>query len=184
MTARKACCSIQALVSEFLELHRNAEHLELPTLYTARLVDLADIVTRARSGVARDHYSREILYLPEPEAPTRFAKQIAQLMAAMIRIGVEESEAWRLAQKVGWDSVPAVRTTLLRILLTAECALSRAQLQERSGLPDTTVRRVEEDLVVLGLADHRKNDSGKWMVEASQVITDYGAMPTTEKDVT
>jgi NrS-1 polymerase HBD domain/IclR helix-turn-helix domain len=173
---------IQALVSEFLEPHRDAEYLGLPAAYTGRLIDLADIVTRARSGVARDDHSRDILYLPEPEAPTRFAKQIAQLMAAMIRIGVEEDEAWRLAQKVGWDSVPAVRTSLLRILSTAECALSRAQVQERSGLPESTVRRTEEDLVVLGLVDRHKNDSGKWMVEPSQAITDYGAIPTTRKE--
>jgi len=179
---KEARARIQALVSEFLEPHRNDEHLDLPAAYTGRLIDLADIVTRARSGVARDYQSRDILYLPEPEAPTRFAKQIAQLMAAMIRIGVEGSEAWRLAQKVGWDSVPAVRTSLLRILSTAECALSRAEVQEFSGLPETTVRRVEEDLVVLGLVDRRKDSSGKWMVEASQTITDYGAMPTTKED--
>jgi hypothetical protein len=59
--------------------------------------------------VARDYQTRDILYLPEPEAPTRLAKQIAQLMAAALTIGVDETEAWRLARKVGWDPVPAVR---------------------------------------------------------------------------
>ena len=46
---------------------------------------------------------RDILYLPEPEAPTRLAKQLAQLAAAMLAIGVDEQETWRLIRKVGWD---------------------------------------------------------------------------------
>ena len=77
------------------------EQLELPGHFTELLITLTDIVTRARSGVARDYQTREILYPPEPEAPTRLAKQIAQLMAAAIAIGVDETEAWRLARKVG-----------------------------------------------------------------------------------
>lgn len=92
---------ISSLVADFLAQFRNVGYLELPDRFTEPLITLADIVTRARSGVARDRQTRDILYLPEPEAPTRFAKQIAQLMAAAIRIGVSESEAWRLARKVG-----------------------------------------------------------------------------------
>ena len=34
--------------------------------------------------------------------------------------------------------------------------LTYAQLEEKTGLPPTTVRRVVEDLVVLGLAEQRK----------------------------
>jgi putative DNA primase/helicase len=106
---------ISSMVAEFLGRFRNVDRLELPDHFTERLITLADIVTRARSGVARDWQSRDILYLPEPEAPTRLAKQIAQLMAAMLVIGVDEAEAWRLARKVGWDSVPAVRTSVMRV---------------------------------------------------------------------
>jgi hypothetical protein len=36
------------------------------------LVALADVVTRARSGVLRDGSRREMLYHPEPEMPARF----------------------------------------------------------------------------------------------------------------
>ena len=81
---------IVSLVAEFLARFRKVGYLELPDRFTEPLITLADIVTRARSGVARDHQTRDILYLPEPEAPTRFAKQIAQLMAAAIKIGVPE----------------------------------------------------------------------------------------------
>jgi hypothetical protein len=55
--------------------------------------------------VASD-FNANLLYIPEPEAPTRLAKQLAQLGAAMLALGVDEAEAWRLIRKVGWDSVP------------------------------------------------------------------------------
>jgi hypothetical protein len=43
----------------------------------------------------------------------------------------------------------------------------------KTGLPETTIRRVEEDLVVLGLADHRKDASNKWRVSQSDVAREY-----------
>ena len=99
---------------EFLAQFRNVGYLELPDQFTEPLITLADIVTRARSGVARDYQTRDILYLPEPEAPTRFAKQIAQLMAAAIRIGVPEERGlaaraegrlgFRAGRSLGGDS--------------------------------------------------------------------------------
>ena len=41
-------------------------------------------------------------------------------------------------------------------------------MQETTGLPETTIRRVEEDLVVLGLAERRKSE-GIWHVRFERV---------------
>ena len=164
---------IRDLVGRFLAQYRDVGRLELPETFIEPLITLADIVTRARSGVARDYQTRDILYLPEPEAPTRLAKQIAQLMAALLEIGVDENETWRLAEKVGWDSVPAVRSAVIRLLSRQEGQeLTRAELQEKTGLPETTLRRVEEDLVVLGLATHRK-EKNVWVVSQSEIAQKY-----------
>lgn len=168
---------IVSLVAGFLAQYRDVGYLPLPDRFTEPLIALADIVTRARSGVARDWKTRDILYLPEPEAPTRFAKQIAQLMAAMIRIGVSEDRAWRLARKVGWDSVPAVRSAVIHLLSRQEgFSLTYAELEEKTGLPKTTVRRVVEDLVVLGLASQRKEGdaaNARWLITESALARDY-----------
>ena len=48
-----------------------------------------------------------------------------------------------------------------------------AELQERTGLPETTVRRVVEDLVVLGLATRKKDPTGKWLVAESGLARDH-----------
>jgi putative DNA primase/helicase len=168
---------IRRTAATFLEQYRDVGRLDLPDKFTEPLIGLADIVTRARSGVARDGYTRELLYLPLPEAPTRLAKQVAQLAAAMLKIGVSEAEAWRLAHKIGWDSVPAVRCQVIELLSRCAAAVTYSDLQEQTGLPETTVKRVVEDLHVLGLAKRWK-DANRWLVEQSTLAVDYWAGET------
>jgi hypothetical protein len=163
---------IKATVGGFLEQFLDCGRLELPASFTEPLIVLSDMVTRARSGVARDGYSRDLLYLPEPEAPTRLAKQLAQLGAASLAIGLDEAETWRLIRKVGWDSVPAVRCAVIDSLARKSEPIPLAVLEEETGLPDKTVRRVAEDVVALKLA-RRFKDSGKWYFEQTAIAGDY-----------
>jgi hypothetical protein len=160
--------NIRKTVAGFLGQFRDCGPLDFPDKFNEPLIELADVVTRARSGVARGGYSRELLYLPDPEAPTRFAKQIAQLGAALLRIGVSEAEMWRLVRKIGWDSVPAVRCFVLDVLTRNDEAATKAMLTEETGLPKSTVDRVAEDLTVLGLVDRHKNDAGHWQYAAAE----------------
>ncbi len=141
---------IRATVGDFLEQFRNCGRLELPDSFIEPLIVLTDIVTRVRSGVARDGYTRELLYQPEPEAPTRLAKQLAQLGAAALAIGVDEAEAWRLIRKLGWNSVPAVRCSVIDCLARQDEPIPLATIQEETGLPERTAARVAEDVVAPG----------------------------------
>jgi hypothetical protein len=163
---------IKTAVGEFLGQFRDCGRLELPESFLEPLVTLTDIITRARSGVPRDGYSRELLYLPEPEAPTRLAKQLAQLGASLLAIGLDEAETWRLLRKVGWDSVPAVRCGVIETLSRLGEPVPLSTLEEETGLPDKTVRRVVEDVVALRLA-RRTKDAGKWYVEQSPIAHEY-----------
>jgi hypothetical protein len=163
---------IRATVGDFLEQFLECGRLELPISFHEPLIELSDTVTRARSGVPRDGYSRELQYLPEPEAPTRLAKQLAQLGAGLLKMGVDQAETWRLLRKAGWDSVPAVRCSLLECLNLQSSPVTLSVLEEETGLPRKTVERLVEDLVVLKLA-HRVKDAGKWYVEASSIAREY-----------
>jgi hypothetical protein len=163
---------IRAHAADFLTGFQNCGRLELPESLHEPLVHLSDIVTRARTGVARDGYGREMLYLPEPEAPTRLTKQLAQLGAALLAIGVDETKTLRLLRQVGWDSVPAVRTTLAKSLRHAHEPLTLAQVQEATGLPEKTVARAAEDLVALKLAARTKV-AGRWHLSQTQIALDY-----------
>jgi hypothetical protein len=168
---------IRKTVHDFLEPFVGCGQIDLPESFTEPLILLADVVTRARSGVARDGYSREVLYLPQPEAPTRLAKQLAQLGAAALAIGVSQSEAWQLVRKIGWDSVPAVRCAVIDCLARQEEPVPYAQIEEETGLPDKTVRRVVEDVVALHLARRRK-DGQRWLIEQSAIAHHYWASAT------
>ena len=164
---------IRAAAGDFLQPFRDCGQLDLPERFQEPLVELTDIITRARSGVARDGYTRELLYLPQAEAPTRLAKQLAQLGAALLAMGVSEAETWRLLRKAGWDCVPAVRCAVIESLARrAETPATFADLQEETGLPQKTVERVVEDIVSLRLAK-RVKVSGKWYVAASRIAREY-----------
>jgi hypothetical protein len=166
---------IRTTAGDFLGPFQGCGRLDLPESFQEPLVELTDIITRARSGVARDGYSRELLYLPEPEAPTRLAKQLAQLGAALLALGVSEAETWRLLRKAGWDSVPAVRCAVIESLARrAEAPGTIADLQEETGLPQKTIERVVEDVVSLRLA-RREKVSGKWHVTPSRIAREYWA---------
>jgi DNA polymerase-1 len=91
----------------------------------------------------------------------------------MLAIGLSEQRVWLLIRKTGWDSVPAVRTAVLSILVEKDGPATRSDLEERSGLPRKTVERVAEDLAVLGLIERSKNDAGHWRYDLSEIARQY-----------
>ena len=108
----------------------------------------ADLVTLARSAVERD-YRGEIEFAHAPEAPTRFAKQLVQLLRGAISIGMTPAEAMRLVRRCGADSIPPLRRDVLLDL--AENPGSRVgDVRKRIAQPRNTVRRGLECLHMLG----------------------------------
>jgi hypothetical protein len=162
---------IREHVGEYLEGFVDCGRLDLPSSFDEPLIVLTDIVTRARSGVPRD-FNANLSYIPEPEAPTRLAKQLAQLAAALLAMGVPEDEVWRLARKTGWDSVPAVRCAVIACLAQHDEPVTLATIQEETGLPERTAARVAEDVAVLRLA-RRFKDGGRWHYEQSGIAREY-----------
>jgi DNA-binding transcriptional ArsR family regulator len=125
----------------------------------ARLVDLADFVTVARSPVERDAYaSREIELIPDAEAPARFAIMLAALLEGLLLIGIGAPAAWGLVTKVAFDSMPAQRRRIIEHL-SARAETTTKEAATALGLPTTTARRTLEDLAAHGLV-HRE-EGGK-----------------------
>ena len=65
--------------------HRRAT--SSPTPRSSNLVNAADIVTLARTAVERD-YQGDVIDAHAPEMPTRFAKQLAQMIRGAVAIGM------------------------------------------------------------------------------------------------
>jgi hypothetical protein len=128
---------------------------------TKQLIRLADIVTRVRSGVSRD-YRGEVIDAHALEMPTRFSKQLTQLVRGAVAIGLPSEEAIGLARRGARDTIPPLRRKILRDL--ADHPKSRPlEVARRIARPRTTVRRELEALHVLGvLACEEKDVNAKF----------------------
>jgi hypothetical protein len=126
-----------------------------------RIAHLAAFCVRGRSGVIREGHSREIDLIPDPELPTRLAKQFITLAVALSLIDSTNPEAnYNLIYKIGMDSLPQKRRRILNILNFTEGLLETAEVATTIGYPTNTTRRILEDLHGLGLIDRDHQGQG------------------------
>ena len=128
-----------------------------------QLIKAADIVTAARTGVERD-YRGEVIDAHALEMPTRFAKQLGQLVRGAVSIGATVDHAMRLAIRCARDSIPPLRCEIL-LDIAAHPNSEPHEVHRRIGRPRHTVRRELEALHMLRLLQcqetDEENDKGK-----------------------
>lgn len=115
------------------------------------LLDAADLVTLARTAVEFD-YRGDVIDAHAPEMPTRFAKQLAQIVRGGVAVGMERADALRLAIRCARDSMPPMRLAIIEDLAKFP-ASSSSDVRKRIGKPRTTVDRQLQALNMLGIAD-------------------------------
>lgn len=90
----------------------SAVPFELTNAESDALLDAANLVTWARTAVIRE--GGKVVDAHDREAPTRFAKQLFQIIRGGVAIGLSRREALRLALRVAEDSMVPMRLELLR----------------------------------------------------------------------
>src|SRR5262249_31287968 len=134
-----------------------------------RIATVADFVTRARSGVQRDGWKRELEYAPEPEAPTRFAKVLASL-ASGIALAYDSptvaSRELRLILRVALDCLPLIRRRVIEALVKQTIVdegdhLSTSAIAGKAQFSTTAIRRSLVDLQALPVVVCHKAGAGK-----------------------
>ncbi|WP_052833232.1 bifunctional DNA primase/polymerase [Bradyrhizobium sp. LTSP885] len=113
------------------------------------IVEAANIVTLARTGVESD-YRGDVIDSHAPEMPTRFAKQLCQIMRGAIAIGMTKDDALLLVIRCARDSMPQIRLAVLRDVANhpeAKVIDVRRRLQK----PRATMDRTLQALHILGL---------------------------------
>jgi hypothetical protein len=113
------------------------------------LLDLADIVTRARTSVERD-FQGNPAWAHALEMPTRFAKQLVQIARGGIAIGMDRGDALEVAARCARDSMPPVRQKILADV-AEHPDTPTAEVVTRLQLPRQTVDRTLQELQLLGL---------------------------------
>lgn len=107
------------------------------------------MVTLARTGVEYD-YRGDVIDAHAPEMPTRFAKQLTQVIRGALATGMGRSAALKLAIRCARDSMPPLR---LAILDDIACypGSSTKEVRQRLGKPRATVDRQLQALHMLGV---------------------------------
>ncbi len=133
---------------------------ELPEADFERLIDLAALTARCRSAVERDNHTREIVLTLSPEAPTRIAKILRQLLHGMEAIGVDRPRIWAALEKIAFDSMHKVRRAALEILQDEQLH-STSEIARQIQYPTATARRALEELHAQGVLICIKGGQGK-----------------------
>ena len=83
--------------------HRNEEEV---------IAEAANLVTLARTSVECD-FRGDVIDAHAPEMPTRFAKQLTQVVRGGAAIGMDRIDAVRLAVRCARDSMPPLRLAII-----------------------------------------------------------------------
>ena len=111
------------------------------------LLGLADLVTRCRTAVERD-YQRNPMFAHGLEMPTRFAKQLVQIVRGGIALGMPAEAAMATAARAARDSMPPLRLAVLADI--AGHPMSRtAEVARRLQVPWSTADRTLQELHLL-----------------------------------
>jgi hypothetical protein len=115
------------------------------------LLAAADLVTLARTGVDFD-YRGDVIDAHAPEMPTRFAKQLAQVIRGGVAIGLYRSEALRLAIRCARDSMPPLRLSIIDDV-AEHPGSTPSDTRRRLNKPWSTIDRQMQALHMLGVLD-------------------------------
>jgi hypothetical protein len=139
----------------------------LPVEFQIRIAALSEIAVRARTHIPRNGYTKDIIYVPEPESNTRLAQQLAQLAkgSALLDGRSEVNEAdFALVRRVAFDCMPPTKRAIL------EAAIFGKDL-ESVKLPASTRKYATDDLEAVGLLlERRLSPLALEMLETARLI--------------
>jgi hypothetical protein len=110
----------------------------------------ADLVTLARTGVF--DYRRDVIDAHAPEMPTRFAKQLTQIVRRGVAIGLDRGDALRLAIRCARDSMPPLRLAVVDDV-AANPGSTATDVRKRLNKPRATIDRQMQTLRMLDVLD-------------------------------
>lgn len=125
---------------------------------TDRLLAAADVVTLCRTGVDYD-YRGDVIDAHLPEMPTRFAKQLVQVVRGAVAVGMDRDDALRLALRCARDSMPPLRLAILDDV-AANPHTRTPDVRMRLNKPRNTVDRQLQALHMLGVLTCDEMEAG------------------------
>src|SRR3990167_2439560 len=177
-----AIANIRIDLTEMTRVYANeiiqipAEIPEIEMKYIENMVKVAEMATRARSTVNRDFRSptKDIIDVPPPEMPTRFANGLISLLKALMVINYNETGKWvileediKIVYKIALDSITPDRRFAMQELSKYTVIQTKA-LAIKLNRPTSSLKRSVEDLVALEIATREKgsgSDGDRWTIK-------------------
>ena len=106
-------------------------------------------MTRARTPVERD-YQGNPAFAHALEMPTRFAKQLVQIVRGGLLLGLDRGTALRVAARCCHDTIPPLRRVVLADVAGNPDSFT-PDVADRVQIPKTTIDRTLQELQLLGL---------------------------------
>lgn len=125
--------------------------IELADSETEILLAAADLVTLVRTGVEFDQRGN-VLDAHAPEMPTRFAKQLTQVVRGGVAVGMSREAAMRLAIRCARDSMPPMRLAIIDYLAQHPRSFTTV-VRKGINKPHATVDRQLQALQMLGAVE-------------------------------
>ena len=146
-----------------------------------RIAALAEFVVVARTQVPRDGRTKEIIYVPEPEASTRLAQQLCQLAkgsALLARRETVTDDDVAIVQRAGMDCIPTTRRKIIEVLMRGKHR-SSIMLASSLKMPWSTYTYAKADLASLELVDssfdHVEGETVQWLTrQAKRLLNEAG----------
>ena len=146
----------------------------LPEELGRRIAALAEFVVVARTHVSRDGRTKYVIYVPEPEAPTRLAQQLGQLAKGSALLAGRQTvtdEDVAIVQRAGTDCIPATRRRIIEVLMRGKHR-SAIMLASALKMPWSTYHYAMMDLKSLGLVDssydHEEGETVQWLTRPAR----------------
>jgi hypothetical protein len=126
-----------------------------------KLVDIADVVTLARTAVERD-FKGDVVNPYDAEANTRFVKQLAQAVRGGLAFGLDPETAMARAARYARDTIPPSRwRVILHLADNPGTEPNSTCLGFKRSLP--ALKNDLEVLRMLGLADATDREERRWL---------------------
>lgn len=128
------------------------------------LMEVADFVTKARSGVIEDQRTGAVRFVPSAEMPTRLIDQLLSIATALSLMRVVDGKDATLSEndmkllyKIAFDSIPLKRLWALKELATYLQGVSTAGIAATIGYQTEVVNQWLAQLNALGIINRMKN---------------------------
>jgi hypothetical protein len=121
-----------------------------------KLAKLSIYGARARTGVERNGYTKDLEVIPQPEGPARLAKSLRQLYGGLVALGIDSATRWDILTRIAVDCAPAIRIPLIQALLANGAWTRTTEIAEDAGMVTKTAALHLDDLALIGLAERSK----------------------------